>query len=108
MYTTTAILAASMPDPERASEGNDRRATILRLHRAIRWVHMAGMILMPILGILSIHPEVFGLSTSPGGTPPNLTPSPAANFGTAMRTAHVFIGYTTFTALTFAMVLELI
>jgi len=96
LYTTTAILAASMPDPERASEGNDRRATILRLHRAVRWVHLTGMILMPILGILAARPDVIGIS-----------PSAMDDFSMGMRTVHMFVGYTTFAALTTAMILEL-
>lgn len=45
-YAVTRILAALMPDPNDAAADNPR----LRIHRALSWVHLAGMIAMPILG----------------------------------------------------------
>jgi hypothetical protein len=43
-YITTRTLAALMPDPDYEP------STRLRVHRTLSWVHLAGMIAMPILG----------------------------------------------------------
>jgi hypothetical protein len=43
-YVTTRTLAALMPDP------NDEPSRRLRMHRALSWVHLGGMIALPLLG----------------------------------------------------------
>ncbi|TAK23637.1 MAG: hypothetical protein EPO40_26375 [Myxococcaceae bacterium] len=88
LYATAGILAIAAPDPDNASVGDDRASSTLRLHKTLAWVHGAGMILMPILGILGSRvsdPEV----------------------GRAFRTVHTGVGYATFAALSWAMYLEL-
>lgn len=88
LYTTAGILAIAAPDPDNASVGDDRAASTLRLHKALAWVHGAGMILMPILGIIGArvsNPDV----------------------GRAFRTIHSGVGYATFAALSWSMYLEL-
>lgn len=88
LYTTAGILAVAAPDPDNASVGTDRASSTLRLHKTLAWVHAAGMIAMPILGIVGANvsdPEV----------------------GRAFRTIHTGVGYVTLVALSWAMYLEL-
>lgn len=85
-YVTTRILARLMPDPYGAGEGDDASAKKLRIHRALSWVHLAGMIAMPILG----------LATS-------MTDDPDKR--KTIATAHLITGYTTFAALSTAAVI---
>jgi hypothetical protein len=77
-YAVTRILAAIMPDPYDAGADNPT----LRLHRALSWVHLAGMIAMPILGIAT--------SSTEGSTRDTLA------------TAHLITGYATLGTLSFA------
>lgn len=88
LYTTAGILAIAAPDPDNASVGTDRASSTLRLHKTLAWVHGAGMLLMPILGIIGA----------------NITDADA---GRAFRTVHTGVGYVTFAALSWAMYLEL-
>lgn len=81
-YATTRTLAALMPDPYAAAEGDDWSAKRLRWHRALSWVHLAGMIAMPILG--------FATSSAEGQARDDLA------------TAHLVTGWTTFAAVTAA------
>jgi hypothetical protein len=76
-YITTRTLAALMPDP--GYEPSPR----LRLHRALSWVHLAGMIAMPILGFATSG------SSDPGTRD-------------ALATAHLLVGYSTLAAVTTA------
>jgi len=88
LYATAGILAIAAPDPDNASVGDDRASSTLRLHKTLAWVHSAGMILMPILGVIGSRvsdPDV----------------------GRAFRTVHTGVGYATFAALSWAMYLEL-
>lgn len=105
LYTATGIYALAMPDPEHASAGNDPRARRLRIHKALAWVHLVGMVLQPILGIMAASPTAFGLSTTPS---PGSTSSPAQDFSASLRTIHMGVGYVTFAALTGAMIDELL
>ncbi|MBI2391231.1 MAG: hypothetical protein HYV09_16700 [Deltaproteobacteria bacterium] len=81
-YATTRTIAALMPDPYGAAEGDDWTAKRLRWHRALSWVHLAGMIAMPILGLAT--------SSAEGQARDNLA------------TAHLVTGWTTFAAVTAA------
>jgi hypothetical protein len=95
-YTATGIFALSMPDPEHASQGNDRRAVRLRIHKGLAIAHLVGMIAQPILGIIAYQPSTIGVYM------------PDPNFQPDMRTVHLFVGYATFLALASAMVVELL
>jgi hypothetical protein len=97
LYTTAAAVAIAAPDPENASEGEGTAPSTLRLHKAMAWVHGIGMILLPILGVASVAPQIFGVSNSES----------RADFTRAMRSVHAIVGYTTFAALTFSAYLEL-
>lgn len=97
LYATAGVLAAAAPDPERVSEGSDSRARRLRVHRALTWVHAAGMILLPILSVLASNPEVVvGTGADAAGTREDLS--------RAMRSVRQIVGYTTFGAYSVAAV----
>jgi hypothetical protein len=96
LYTTTGIYALSMPDPERAAEGDSRGAARLRIHKILAWIHAGGMIAMPVLGFLGANPATFGIQ------------DPRGDYAAAFRSVHELVGFTTFAALTGAMIVELI
>ena len=97
LYTTSAAIAIFAPDPENASVGDGDAPSTLRLHKAMAWVHGVGMILLPILGVASVAPQVFGVTSDTG----------RADFARAMRSVHTIVGYSTFAALSFSAYLEL-
>ncbi len=94
LYATSAVLAIATPDPDDAARGDSRASSRLRTHRALGWIHAAGMIVMPFLGLLSLHPQTLGL-----------TPSDALQ--STLRTMHAVIGYSTFVAFTVSTAIEL-
>jgi hypothetical protein len=96
LYLTAGVLAAGAPDPENASEGDGSPERRLRLHKVLAWVHGGGMILLPILGILSHYPQIVGATSTES----------REDFARAMRSIHAIVGYTTLTTLTIAGVLE--
>lgn len=96
LYSTAAILAIAAPDPESASVGDGHSERTLRLHKTMAWVHGVGMVLLPLLGIVTAHPQILGISQEAQG-----------DFSRAMRTVHTVIGYSTFAALTFSAWIEL-
>lgn len=85
-YATTRTIAALMPDPYNAGEGDDTSAKKLRIHRALSWVHLVGMIAMPILGFAT------SMTDDPGKQK-------------TLATAHLITGYTTFAAVSTAAVI---
>jgi hypothetical protein len=58
LYFTTLGLAAAMPDPDHASQGNSKYAKTVRTHKALRWVHLAGMVTQIVLGVLIANPRL--------------------------------------------------
>lgn len=96
LYTTAGVLAVAAPDPENASVGQGGAESRLRLHKTLAYIHGAGMIILPILGILSIHPEIFGINDNDA----------RADFTRATRTVHSILGYATFATFTAAGILE--
>lgn len=76
-YVTTRVLALLMPEP------GYERPSRLRIHRALSWVHLAGMVAMPVLGFATTG---------------------ASDEGTrdALATTHLAVGYATFAALSAA------
>lgn len=97
LYATAGVLAAAAPDPEHVSEGSDTHARRLRVHRALTWVHAAGMILLPLLGVLASNPEVI-LGDSADNA------AARADLSRAMRSVRQIVGYTTFGAYTVSAV----
>ena len=51
LYSATFIMSFIMPDPDNASEGSSAYAQNLSLHKTLRWVHLAGMVLQVFLGL---------------------------------------------------------
>lgn len=96
LYTTAGVLAVAAPDPENASVGQGGAESRLRLHKTLAYIHGAGMIILPILGILSVHPEIFGINDNDA----------RADFTRASRTVHSILGYATFATFTAAGILE--
>ena len=79
-YITARTLAALMPAP------GYKRSPRLRLHRALSWVHLAGMVAMPILGFVT-----------------STTDDPRTRG--QLATAHLIVGYSTFATVTGAAAL---
>jgi hypothetical protein len=90
LYTTTFALSFVLPDPLGADQGNGALAENLRIHKALRWVHLGGMIAQILLGF-AVGQNWFGLDR-------------ANDFGAmqAIATVHQVIGLTTFGVLTAA------
>ncbi|MFO0649129.1 MAG: hypothetical protein U0326_23000 [Polyangiales bacterium] len=100
LYTTAGVIAATAPDPDGASTGADPASGRLRLHKTLAWVHGAGMILLPILGVLASNPQMLGLD-------PSTDPGTVRGFQSAMRSIHTIVGYTTFVAFSISAGVEL-
>lgn len=90
LYVTTLSLAIAMPDPDDASKGDSKYAKTLRTHKALRWVHLAGMVTQAVLGIVMANPRL-GLDR-------------ANDYDTlkVLSGIHLASGYVTFGALTWA------
>lgn len=87
LYTATFTLSLIMPDPNDADSGNGQFAERLRIHEALRWVHLVGMVAQMVLGI-GVANGLFG--------------DRANDFDTQQVVAavHQAIGWTTWGALT--------
>ncbi len=90
LYATTFTLSFVLPDPLGADQGRGAFAENLRIHKALRWVHLGGMIAQILLGF-AVGQNWFGLDR-------------ANDFGAmqALATVHQLIGLTTFGAMTAA------
>jgi hypothetical protein len=90
-YFTTLGLAAFMPDPDNAASGKSQFAKTLRTHKALRWVHLAGMLSQMVIGVLIANPGVSGLDR-------------ANDYDTlkALSGFHLFAGYVTLASLSWA------
>ncbi len=100
LYTTAGVIAATAPDPDNAAGGADPTSGRLRLHKTLAWVHGAGMILLPILGVLASNPQIFGLD-------PVADHDTVRDYQDAMRSIHTLVGYTTFAAFSISAGVEL-
>jgi hypothetical protein len=75
LYTATGVLGLALP--EGVAFGRRDAAW----YRAVGWVHVVGIFIQPVLGLLAHYPEVIGV--------PN---SSQQQFGKTLRTIHVFTG----------------
>lgn len=92
LYTANGALALTLPGPV----GNVSESA-RPWHRALTYVHLGGIVLQPILGLVSAFPQVIGMqNTAPGDTFPRTT-----------RTIHVCLGYLTVAAYLTTLALEL-
>jgi hypothetical protein len=90
LYATAFTLSLMMPDPDDLSSGKGEFASTLRMHKTLRWVTFAGMVLQVLLGPI-LAGRIGGLDR-------------ANDYGTlqALSTVHLGIGVVTLGALTWA------
>lgn len=91
LYFTTATLSFLMPDPLDLEHQDSAWAERVRIHEALRWVHLSGVVLQALLGIFIANHEAFGLDVSD-------------DFDTlqALSGVHMGVGVVTFGALSAA------
>lgn len=89
LYTVTFSLSLLMPDPNDVGSGPGEFAERIRIHEALRWVHLVGMVAQTVIG-LGIANGWFG--------------DRANNYGTleVLAGVHQAIGWTTWGVLTAA------
>lgn len=92
LYTADTALAFAIPGPEGNVSESERP-----WHRALTYVHLGGITLQPLLGLISAFPAVVGQSDA----------TPTDPFPRNMRTAHVCLGYVTLAAFLATLALEL-
>lgn len=90
LYVSTMALAMAMPDPDRADVGTSKYAKNVRTHKALRWVHLTGMVAQVVIGVVMANPKL-GLDRT-------------NDYGTlkALSGLHLGTGLVTFGALTWA------
>lgn len=88
LYTATAVQGLSIGPPSLAQMHGP-------LYRILSYVHLVGMVLQPVLGILAAYPEVIGIH-----------PENREHFGEVVRTVHIGIGYVTIVAYATTTVFE--
>ncbi len=91
LYTANGVLALAIPGPEGSVSKSERP-----WHRALTYVHLGGVILQPLLGLVSAYPQMIGVRDT----------SPLDPFPRNLRTAHVCLGYVTVAAYLTTLVLE--
>ncbi len=91
-YFSTLGLALAMPDPDHAAKGDSKYAKTLRTHKALRWVHLSGMVLQMVLGIVIANPKLNG----------GLDRANDYKALKTLSTIHLVSGYVTFGALSWA------
>lgn len=101
-YASTAMYALSMLRFDRMGASSGRSRVALEMHKGTVYLHLAAMVLLPILSFLTENPQVLGFSTNSSG----LTAERTASFQSAMRSVHLVVGFVAVGALTTAMILE--
>ena len=93
LYYTTFTLSFFMPDPLGIADSPGWAGDRLRIHKTLRWLHFAGMVITSIFGAVTA----------------NLSPTDA-DFGTrqALAITHFALGTTTFALLSAAAIVILI
>ena len=92
LYTADGVLALSLPGPQ----GNVTPAR-RPWHRALTFVHLGGIVVQPVLGLVSAFPQVIGVRGR----------APSDPFPRNLRTTHVILGYVTTAAFLATLALEL-
>lgn len=91
LYTANAVLGLAAP----ASRGNVSESA-RPLHTVLSWVHLGGIVIQPVLGLVAAFPQVIGKSRT----------VTTDRFPRDLRTAHIFIGYVTTAAFVTTAALE--
>lgn len=92
LYTANAALALGIRGPV----GNVSPAA-RPWHRALTYVHLGGIVVQPLLGLIAAFPQVIGVNNTAPGDP----------FPRNVRTAHVTLGYLTAAAFLTTLALEI-
>lgn len=85
LYTATAV--QGLPLGLSQSEGP--------LYRILSYVHLVGIVLQPVLGLITSYPQIIGVH-----------PEAQEHFGDVLRTVHIGVGYVTVAAYATTTVLE--
>jgi hypothetical protein len=80
LYTANGVLRLAAPD-SRGFVAEPLRP----LHSVLGWVHLTGIVVQPILGLIAAYPQVIGKAST----------LPTDSFPRNLRTIHLFIGYAT-------------
>ncbi len=91
LYTSNGTLALSLREPVGNVTPRERP-----WHRALTYVHLGGITLQPIFGLVSAFPQVIGMDRT----------GPADPFPRKLRTIHVGLGYLTAAAYIATLALE--
>ena len=91
LYTANGVLALAIPGPVGNVSKSERP-----WHRTLTYVHLGGMILQPLLGLVSAYPQMIGVRDT----------TPLDPFPRNLRTAHVCLGYVTMAAFIATLALE--
>jgi hypothetical protein len=91
LYTANGVLALSIPGPIGNVTPREQP-----WHRGLTYVHLGGIVLQPILGLVAAFPEVIGVRNT----------APTDPFPRNVRTIHVGLGYLTAAAYIATLVLE--
>ncbi|WP_242342292.1 hypothetical protein [Anaeromyxobacter terrae] len=78
LYTANGVLALSIPGPVGRVSPAERP-----WHRALTYVHLGGIAVQPLLGLVAAFPQVIGVRNE----------APGDRFPRNIRTAHVSLGY---------------
>jgi hypothetical protein len=94
LYISTMVLEAVTPDPpwETQESPGWREA-----RRVLTWVHVGGMILQPLLGMISAYPGIIGVDD----------PQSRYDFSRTLRTVHMGVGVITATAYLSTLAIDL-
>lgn len=92
LYTADTVLALSLPGPQ----GNVKPAA-RPWHRVLTFVHLGGIVVQPLIGLVSAYPQMIGVRNQ----------APSDPFPRNLRTAHVILGYVTTAAFLATLALEL-
>jgi hypothetical protein len=91
LYTANAVLRLAAPE----SKGYVSEAA-RPWHTALSWVHLVGIVIQPVMGLVAAYPQVIGKSTT----------IPTDPFPRNLRTVHIFVGYITTAAFLTTTILE--
>jgi hypothetical protein len=80
LYTANGALALAAPESRGTVSPGAKP-----YYRVLTWVHLGGILVQPILGIIAAQPQLIGKSTT----------VPTDPLPRDLRTAHIFIGYIT-------------
>jgi hypothetical protein len=91
LYTANGVLRLARPESRGSvSEG------AMPAYRLLSWVHLGGIVIQPLIGLIAAYPQVIGLSRT----------APTDPFPRNLRTAHILVGYITTAAFLTTVALE--